>query len=131
MYTFIETGIRHKAHNRALQASKMLQQSYVSSTEPVPGAIGLPTEAELQPLLHQLAQVEGLKQKGNECVVPPLLRPDWDLDHRGSRRNGFVRVAAVKPVHKLLNALLKEIDRMLSAWAWIQLQDVGCTLQHA
>lgn len=65
----------------------MLRKFYVDTSGPVAGAIRVPSEAELQPLLAQLARVDALKQKGNECAPPPQYNPSF-LKLRAARTAG-------------------------------------------
>ena len=52
-----------------MQAAEVLRAGYVEVSDPLLGALNPPTAAELQPLLLQLVEVDGLKQKGNECAT--------------------------------------------------------------
>lgn len=51
-----------------MQAAEVLRTRYVEVPEALLGALKMPTATELQPLLSQLAEVDALKQKGNECA---------------------------------------------------------------
>jgi len=51
-----------------MQAAEVLRTRYVEVPEALLGALKVPTATELQPLLSQLAEVDALKQKGNECA---------------------------------------------------------------
>ena len=66
----------------------MLRKFYVDTSEPVAGAIRVPSEAELQPLLAQLARVDALKQKGNECAPLPHHEQSFVLGLQSGTKGG-------------------------------------------
>lgn len=51
-----------------LQAGDILRTRYLETSSASFGLLKLPTSAEMAPIVAQLAVVDDLKQKGNECV---------------------------------------------------------------